>query len=95
MIHGCLEIPDSCIGCYIFEKNRAITTSGFSFPLDTILYGNWLDDFSLQLLQENYPIEGIDYEIIGELMDDELQKIIHCFSNSSVVKRKYKRWLSS
>jgi len=54
--HGCLEIPDACISCYIFEQNRPITTSGWSFPFHTMLYGNWLDDFEVSVLEKNYPI---------------------------------------
>jgi hypothetical protein len=93
VIHGCLEIPDACINCYVFEKKRPVTKTGWSFPLDTLLYGNWLDDFPLESLLQNYPIAGVDYEIIGELTDDELRKVIHCFSASATVKRKYKKWL--
>jgi hypothetical protein len=71
------------------------TKDGWSFDLDTFLYGNWLDDFTIENLQEPYAIEGVDYEMIGELTDDELKNIISCFANSSTVKRKYKRMLSS
>jgi hypothetical protein len=91
--HGCLEIPDACISCYIFEAGRPITTTGWSFPLHTMLYGNWLDDFEVSILKANYPIAGVDYEIIGELTDEELNDIIRCFANSSTVKRKYRRML--
>lgn len=93
MAHGCLEIPEACINCYIFEKNRPITKNDWSFPLHTMLYGNWLDDFPLEMLSRNYSIEGVDYEIIGELTDDEMKNVIACFSESATVKRKYKRWL--
>lgn len=92
--HGCLEIPDACINCYIFEPGRPITTSGWSFPLHTMLYGNWLDDFEVKVLEANYPIKGVDYEIIGDLTEEELNGVIHCFANSSTVKRKYRRMLS-
>ena len=34
--HGCVEIPDACISCYIFEANRPVTESGWSFQLDTL-----------------------------------------------------------
>jgi len=60
-----------------------------------MLYGLWLDDIPIELLHQNYPISGIDYEIVGELTDFELQEVIKCFASSSVVKRKYKRWLQS
>lgn len=95
LTHGCLELPDSCINCYIIEPGKAITKSGWSFPLHTILYGNWLDDVEISLMEARYSIEGVDYEIIGEILDEELKKIIECFANSSSVKRKYKRILLS
>jgi hypothetical protein len=93
--HGCLEIPDSGINCYIFKANEPVTKTGWAFDLDTMLYGMWLDDFSLDKLNETYSIKGVDYEIIGELTDIELQNVINCFANSSVVKRKYKKLLAS
>ena len=93
IIHGCLEIIDSCISCYIFQANRPITKTGWAFELDTILYGGWIDDFNLDELNERYSIPGVDYEIIGELTDVELKNVIDCFAKSSVVKRKYKRLL--
>lgn len=93
--HGCLEIPESCINCYIFEANKPITKSGWSFHLNTFLHGLWLDDFSITDLMANYSIENVEYEIIGELTDNELKNVINCFANSSSVKRKYKRILST
>jgi hypothetical protein len=92
--HGCLELPDCCINCYIFQAARPITKDGWSFGLDTFLYGNWLDDFTIESLQNLYAIEGVDYEIIGEINEEELKNIISCFVNSSTVRRKYKRMLS-
>lgn len=60
-----------------------------------MLYGNWLDDFEVSVLEASYSIEGVDYEIIGELTEKELFSIITCFANSSTVKRKYRRILSA
>jgi hypothetical protein len=93
--HGCLEIPESCINCYIFEANRPITKTGWSFNKNTFLHGYWLDDFSIADLEIKYAIEKVDYEIIGQLTDDELANVIKCFANSSTVKRKYKRILAN
>jgi hypothetical protein len=45
-------------------------------------------------MNSKYSIAGVDYEIIGELTDQELENVIKCFSNSSVVKNRYKRALS-
>lgn len=91
--HGCLEMPESGINCYVFEAGRPVTKSGWSFPLDTFLYGMWIDEFNTETLKANHPIENVDYEIIGELTDDELRGIIDCFRNSATVKRKYRRLL--
>lgn len=93
--HGCLEIPESCINCYVFQANMTITKNGWSFQKNTFLHGQWLDDFAVSDLLSKYSIENVEYEIIGELTDDELSKVIGCFANSSSVKRKYKRILST
>jgi hypothetical protein len=92
--HGCLDVPDSGINCYIFTAKRPITKSGWSFEFNTFLYGLWLDEFNLEILKANHSIEGVDYEIVGELTEEELENIIDCFRNSSSVKRKYKRLLT-
>jgi hypothetical protein len=92
--HGCLDQPENGINCYIIEANRPITQNGWAFPLTTILYGMWLEDFSVIQLQERYSIEGVDYETIGDLVPEELNQILQCFGNSTQVKRKYKRWLN-
>jgi len=75
------------------NKSKPITKDGWSFPFHTMLYGNWLNDFPLELLSRNYPISGVDYEIMGDLTDAELKNVTDCFSNSATVKRKYKKWL--
>ncbi len=92
--HGCIEQPENGINCYIIEPDRPITQNGWSFPLLTILYGHWLDDYAIHQLSARYSIEGVDYEIVGDLLPEELEHILDCFRNSSVVKRKYKRWLN-
>jgi hypothetical protein len=93
--HGCVEIPDACISCYIFEAKRPVTDGGWSFQLDTFLYGQYLDTYEVALLEEIYPIEGVDYEIIGKLTQQELRAVVQCFANSSSVKRKIKRLLQN
>ena len=91
--HGCLELPESGIGCYIFLADKPITKGGWSFPLNTFLYGLWLDDFAVSQLEARYIVKGVDYKIIGELTDTELKNVVDCFKNSGSVKRKYKRLL--
>lgn len=93
--HGCLEIPEGNINCYIFKSGISITQNGWAFPKDTFLYGNWIDEYSVDLLIDIYPTVGIDYEIIGQLTIEEMNSLIKCFSQSASVKRKYKRIFSA
>jgi hypothetical protein len=93
--HGCIDQPENGINCYLLEANRPITSNGWAFPLRTVLYGNCLADFEINQLNERYAIEGVDYEVIGSLLPEELERILDCFRNSSVVKRKYRRWLGA
>ena len=92
--HGCIEIPSGNINCYVFKSNSTITKTGWSFQFDTFLYGQWIDDFNISLLNDIYPVEEIDYEIIGELTETELSAVVDCFARSASVKRKYKKMLS-
>lgn len=92
--HGCIEIPSGNINCYVFKANQIITTNDWAFPLDTFLYGQWLDEYNIELLEDIYPVENIDYQVVGQLTDQELSKLIYCFSKSASVKRKFKRLLS-
>lgn len=92
--HGCIEVPSGNINCYIFKANTIITTNNWAFPMDTFLYGQWLDEYEIALLQDIYPVEGIDYQVIGQLTIQELSQLIQCFTQSASVKRKFKRLLS-
>lgn len=37
------------------------------------------------MLEDIYPLENVDYEIVGELTIEELSKVIECFAKSAVV----------
>lgn len=77
----------------MFEANMPITKCGWSFKLNTFLYGLWLEEYDIGILNQNHSILGVDYEIIGELNNLELEEVINCFKNSSSVKRRFKRLL--
>ena len=92
-VYGCLESPERCINCYAFEANKPVTDMGFAFPLDMYIYGQHLDEYETELLEDIYPVEGIDYEVKGQLKEKEFNDLVHCFKNSASVKNKYKRLL--
>ena len=93
IVHGCINMPESCISCYIFQKQFPITEKEWAFPETTFLYGNWIDEFPLAILKETYKVEGLEYELIGTMKTDEFLKVKECFKNSATVKRKFKRIL--
>lgn len=94
-IHGCIERPDINFNCYFFDPNVEICDNGFSFPIETYVYGFRLQTFRLDslLLQE---ITGETViEECGILTKDEYIAIKHCLSNSPAVKRNYRKILSA
>ena len=93
--HGCVEIPEACFNCYIFEANRPIATNNWSFPLDTYVYGQQIDEYEIAILKDIYPVKGLDYKVIGTLTNIEFKALKSCFVNSANVKRKFKKVLSS
>ncbi|WP_010182998.1 hypothetical protein [Aquimarina agarilytica] len=91
--HGCVNVPEKQISCYIFKKDIKVTTNNFSFPLNTFIYAYQLNSFSKLKLEETYKNEDIDYEVVGILNDDEKNNLIDCLINSPNIKRKIKKAL--
>lgn len=94
-IHGCIDIPEGGFNCYHFSPTKAITTNGWNFPMPTYIYANWIDTYHLNIFQQVYVVEGVDYEIIGRLTQEEFEAIIQCFAFASTTKRKYKQILKT
>ncbi|WP_028787235.1 hypothetical protein [Terrimonas ferruginea] len=94
VLHGCINQDDRVFNCYTFEPGRVICDNGFFFDLPTFIYGNQVEDYDVEIFEEVYRIEGIDYEIKGTLNDDEFERITNCIKNSASTKRKIKRLLS-
>jgi hypothetical protein len=92
---GCIEVPEACFNCFVFKGKTPVATNGWSFPLDTYLYGQQIDEYEVAILKDIYPVEGLDYRIIGTLQSILFQDLKNCFINSANVKRKFRRLLSS
>lgn len=91
--HGCNNDTERCFNCYAFLASRPITDNGFSFPVNTYIYGKEVEDYSLQILQLNYRIEGIDYEIMGTLTSQEYDDVCNCLKQSTSIRRGIKKYL--
>ena len=94
-IHGCIEVPEYQVNCYCFQVGKVITNNGFAFPRETFVYGHQVDQFDKTKFDRMYVVDGVDYDIIGELLDDEYQSLINCIKDSGSVSRKIRRLLGS
>jgi hypothetical protein len=92
--HGCINLDERCFNCYAFEAKKIIGKSGFSFELPTFIYGDQVENYELELMEDIYKIRGVDYEVLDILMDSEFIEVINCIKNSASAKRKIKRLLS-
>lgn len=92
--HGCVNHDERMFNCYVYEPNRIICDSNFSFSVPTFIYPNNVEDFDVATLQQKYPVEGADYQIMGNLLPQELQELLNCIEKSKGgVKRKIQRML--
>lgn len=87
--HGCISFPEKCICCYYIPKDIIVTDKEFSFQLDTYLYAQYVFDESEANLLSTYQIEDIEFK--GKLIEDEFDNIIKCFSNSTLLPRKFRK----
>ena len=87
--HGCISFPEKCICCYYIPKDIIVTDNNFSFQLDTYLYAQYVFDESEANLLSTYQVEDIEFK--GKLLDEEFEKIIACFSNSTLLPRKFRK----
>jgi hypothetical protein len=46
--YGCMNDPDSGIGCYAFQAGVSVATNGYAFPRDSYIYGQHLDEYEIQ-----------------------------------------------
>ncbi|MEX0995980.1 MAG: hypothetical protein WDZ45_02895 [Flavobacteriaceae bacterium] len=93
-VEGCIEYPDKCISCFCFLKNTVICKgTGFKFNVDTFIYSNSVDTYSLAKLIQHYPVQDIDYFIKGALSEPYKTNLLNCLKNSHDLKRKIKKIL--
>ena len=93
--HGCIERPDISFNCYYFDPSVVICGNGFSFPIETYVYGYRLQTFNLKdLLLQELTDETI-IEECGILTEEEYHSIIQCLFNYPEVKRGYRKLLAA
>jgi hypothetical protein len=89
--HGCLNIPEKCICCYIIGQDVKVLNNDYIFDKPTYIYSEQLADTTIDTITSKYTEK--QYTLIGKLKDDEHQKIINCMKLSRNLKNKYKKYL--
>jgi hypothetical protein len=92
--HGCINHNDRKFSCYIFEPGRPVCENGFYFDLPTHMYGDQINDYELKAITRDGTIkEGVEYEIVGMLTQQEFSSIYQCLSQNNSTKNRIKRLL--
>ena len=91
---GCTDFTELNFKCYCILKDIPITNTGFSFPLNTFIYGKWVEDYKLETLSLTYRVENEDYDNCGRLNDDIYIALLECLKDAPDIKRKYKKMIA-
>jgi len=91
--HGCNHDPERCFNCFAFEAGKVVCTNGFAFPLPTFMYGNEVEEYEIDKLNFDHKIEGVDYEIKGQLTESDSLEILNCLKQSASIRRGVKKHL--
>lgn len=93
--HGCIENPDINFNCYYFDPAVEVCDNGFSFPMETYVYGFRLKEFDVStfLVQETQGDMVIEEK--GKLMTKEYVALVQCLALSKSVKRGYRTLLQA
>ena len=51
--------------------------------------------YEIATLQDIYPVQGLDYKVVGRLKDTEFKRLKDCFCKSASVKRRFRRLLAT
>lgn len=86
---GCIELPDININCFVFSNEDIVTCCGKKFDLTTYIYGGQLDSYDVDFLNQQYSIEGIDFEFFGEMKPELFSQLISCLKSSRSVKKRF------
>jgi hypothetical protein len=89
--HGCLNIRQKGLGCYIFNNSVPVTECGFKFPLMTYIYAEFVTTASIASVQNAYKPD--EYRLIGKLLKKEHDDIIECMKKSPKLINKFKKHL--
>lgn len=92
-VHGCIQgLNGDSFNCYFFGAGIPITTCGWSFQLDTYVYGEQITTFELADARFNPTLlKPEPYRKMGSCTPETHRDLLACLSQGVNVKTKYKR----
>lgn len=57
------------------------------------MYISWVERFDKRIFREVYVVEGVDYQVVGRLTQQEYQALIACALGSGELRNRYRRAL--
>ena len=91
VVSGCLELPERMVNAYVLLANTPITDNGFSFRVNTFIYGANIKTYDSSAFLSQKQNSETEITLIGKLSGYLFKDIIHCLKNSDAVRNRYKK----
>ena len=86
--HGCVDIKERGVNAYVFSPNDKVTAT-FSFPRQTFVYGEQVDEYEQKYLDEM----NSNVEHLGQIEAQTFQNLKDCLKKAQLLRRKYRNLL--
>lgn len=91
--HGCVHLPQAMFSAYIYEPDKPVTNEGWGFPRTTYVYISWVERFDKRIFSEVYVVQGVDYQVVGRLTQQEYKALLTCALGSGELRNRYRKAL--
>ena len=85
---GCVDIKERGVNAYVFSPNDKVTAT-FSFPRQTFVYGEQVDEYETKYLDEMD--SSVDY--LGKIESHVFHDLKDCIKKAQMLRRKYRNLL--
>ena len=86
--HGCVDIKERGVNAYVFSPNYKVTST-FSFPRQTFVYGEQVDEYERKYLDEM----DSSVENLGKIKSQTFLDLKDCIKKAQMLRRKYRKLL--
>ena len=90
---GCLELPERMVNVFVMMANTPVTTNGFSFRVNTFIYGANIKTYSSSLFIQQMENGETEISVVGRLTEELFSDLKDCLKNSDAVRKRYKNFL--